>query len=216
MIRVVIAERLHLFRSGLVALLAGEPGLAVAEAADSGAALVAACRHHRPDVALVGAELPDMPGLDAVRAVLRTERRCAVVVVADRPRPGELRAAVDGGALGFVLRDSSPTDLVEVIHRVARGEHAVDGRLALAELAAARNPLTPRERDVLAAVAEGATVGEIAGQLCLSTGTVRNYVARVQAKLGARTRVEAVSIAREHGWLPYGARDGSGRYPLNR
>lgn len=201
MIRVLVAEDVHLFRSGLVALLGGESDISVAETVECGRKLAAAGPHCEPDVALIDIDLADMDGITATRFLHEQVPRCAVIIMAERRRPGDLRRAVAGGAVGFVLKDTSPAELVDAIRRVARGERVIDAELAFAELGATQSPLTPRELDVLKAAAEGATVGEIAQQLFLSCGTVRNYLARILTKIGARTRVEAVTIAREHGWL---------------
>ncbi|WP_033423917.1 response regulator [Actinomadura flavalba] len=200
MIRVLIAQDVHLFRSGLVALLAGEPDLTVT-ATVGGDGLATACREHAPDLVLLDIDLAGADGIAAIASVHEAAPDCAVVIMADLRRTGDLRRAVTAGARGFVLKDSSPAELVDALRRVARGERVLDAELAYAELAAARSPLTPRELDVLKAMAAGGTVSEIAGQLYLSSGTVRNYLARILAKLGARTRVEAVTMARGNGWL---------------
>ncbi|MFC6881921.1 MULTISPECIES: response regulator transcription factor [Actinomadura] len=201
MIHVLIAEDAQLFRSGLAALLEDEPDIVVAETVDCGSKLVAAGGRVHPEVALIDIDLADMDGIAATRALRGVAPECAVIVMADRRRTGDLRRAVGADAAGYVLTDTSPSELTDAIRRVARGERVIDAELAFAEIGAARSPLTPRELDVLEAVADGATVPEIAEQLVLSTGTVRNYVARVLTKLHARTRVEAVTIATEHGWL---------------
>ncbi|MFI6515931.1 response regulator transcription factor [Spirillospora sp. NPDC050679] len=223
MIRVVIAESVHLFRSGLVALLEDEPDITVAGSVERGRSLSEAAGA-LPEVALIGIDLCDVDGITAMGLLHAAAPQCAAIIMAARRRPGDLRRAVTGGALGFVLKDTSPAELVDAIRRVARGERVIDAELAFAEIAAARNPLTPRELDVLEAMADGATVGEIAEQLYLSSGTVRNYLARILNKVGARTRVEAVSLARKHGWLWRDGREADedlddpdrSRHPLGR
>jgi two-component system response regulator DesR len=197
----VIAEGIHLLRSGLVALLDGQESISVVAAVESGGELATAGRRHQPDVALVADELEDMDGF-AATALLRGEAPgCAVVIMAARCRPGKLRRALDVNAEGYVPKDISPDELSESIRRVARGERVIDGDLAIAELCSLDSPLTPRELDVLEVAAEGATIGEIADRLYLSRGTVRNYLSRAVTKMGARTRLDAVTIARRHGWL---------------
>jgi two-component system response regulator DesR len=200
-IRVLIAEDAHLLRSGLVALLRNEQGISVTEAVDCGKELVAAGRQHEPDVALVDVDLADMDGFTATKILLEKVPDCAVVLMAGRRRPGDLRRTVTACADGYLLKDTSPAELVDAIRRVARGERVIDANMAIAELSTRQNPLTPRELDVLKVAAEGAPIKEIAERLFLSRGTVRNYLSRTLTKLGARTRVEAVSIASEHGWL---------------
>jgi two-component system response regulator DesR len=200
-IRVLIAEQIHLFRSGLVALLADETEITVVETVDNGRKVAAAARHCAPDVALIDLDLTDVDGFTATREVCEAMPGCSVILMAGRRRAGDLKRAVAAGAAGFVLKDSSPAELAEAIRRVARGERVIDADLAFAELGTVPTPLTPRELDVLTVAAEGATVREIAERLFLTTGTVRNYLSRVVTKTGARTRVEAVTIARDRGWL---------------
>jgi two-component system response regulator DesR len=200
-IRVVIAEGVHLLRSGLVALLDGETGISVVAAVDRGAELAGAGRRHEPDVALVDAEIQDMDGFTATTVLHEAVPSCAVLIMTGRARPGHLRRALEVNADGYLLKDTSPADLVDAIRRAARGERVIDGDLAIAELCSMDSPLTPRELDVLGVAAEGATIGEIAERLYLSRGTVRNYLSRAVSKIGARTRVDAVTIARRHGWL---------------
>ncbi|GAA3212267.1 response regulator transcription factor [Actinocorallia longicatena] len=202
MIRVVIADEVRLFRSGLTALLGTEPDMEMVDAVEDGRTVTTAARVQEADVALVDLELPDMDAFTVTGAVRAAAPQCAVLVLAGRRRPGDLRRAVAAGAAGFVMKDSSPHELTDAIRRVARGERVIDADLAFAELVTAQPaPLTPRELDVLGVAAEGATVGEIAERLHLSRGTVRNYLGRVVAKVGARTRIEAITIARDNGWL---------------
>jgi two-component system response regulator DesR len=197
----VIAEDVHLLRSGLVALLREAPGISVAQAVEHGNELVAAGRQYDPDVALVDVDLADLDGFSATTLLREEVPDCAVIIMAGRIRPGDLRRAVAVKADGFLLKDTSPARLVDAIHQVARGERVIEPDLAVAEFHAMESPLTPRERDVLEVAAEGATIGEIAERLYLSQGTVRNYLCRVVSKIGARTRVDAVTIAQRQGWL---------------
>lgn len=201
MIRVLIAEDVQLLRHGLVALLSAEHGISVAEAVASGKELVAAGKEHVPDVALVDVDLSDMDGFTATRELRAEVPDCAVVLMATRRQPGDIRRTVTACADGYLLKDSSPVELADAVRRVARGERVIDADLAIAELSVKESPLTPRELDVLDVAAEGASIDEIAERLFLSRGTVRNYLSRAVTKIGARTRVDAVSIAREHGWL---------------
>ena len=170
-------------------------------AVDRGAELAGACRGQRPDVALVDAEIPDMDGFAATILLHDVVPSCAVLIMTGRARPGHLRRALEVDADGYLLKDTSPDDLIDAIRRTAHGERVIDGDLAIAELCSMDSPLTQRELDVLGVAAEGATIGEIAERLYLSRGTVRNYLSRAVSKMGARTRVDAVTIARRHGWL---------------
>jgi len=116
-------------------------------------------------------------------------------------RPGFVQRAMEGGVSGFVLKDAPVEALAAAIRRCAAGEDVVDPSLAAQALRAGPCPLSPREREILAASAEGLSSAEIAGRLWLSEGTVRNRVSEVLGKLGARNRAEAVQIASENGWL---------------
>jgi two-component system response regulator DesR len=116
-------------------------------------------------------------------------------------RPGYLRQAMEAGATGFVLKDSPATELASAIRRVAAGRRVVDPGLALDALAEGTNPLTEREREILAATTEQATVADIAAAVSLSEGTVRNHLSSAIQKVGARNRAEAARIARDKGWL---------------
>jgi len=126
--------------------------------------------------------------------------RSALLALVPGQRPGVLRRAHAAGAAGFVDKDSPKGRLVEAVHRVARGERFIDETLALGFLQAAEMPLTRRELSVLSLAANGAPVSEIAATLFLSKGTVRNYMASVIRKVGARNRVDAIRIAQGAGW----------------
>jgi two-component system response regulator DesR len=116
-------------------------------------------------------------------------------------RPGFLRRAMESGASAFLVKDSPAQELAAAIRRVLAGEQVIDPGLAAAALSAGPNPLSPRERDVLAASADGATITDIAARLHLSEGTVRNYLSAAIGKVGARNRIEAVRSAEVQGWL---------------
>lgn len=201
MTRVILAETVHLFRSGLVALMDGEPDIRVVETVDCARKLLATAAHCRPEVVLVDLDLPDLDGVDATFRLLTLLPGCRVIIMAERRRPGDLRRAIEAGAEGFLLKDTTPARLIQAIRDVANGERVIDAETAFAELATSRSPLTPRELEVLRETAKGATVAETARSLFLATGTVRNYLARIVTKVGARTRLEAVAIAEENGWL---------------
>jgi two-component system response regulator DesR len=116
-------------------------------------------------------------------------------------RPGYLRTAMEAGAVGFMVKDSPARELAAAIRRVHAGERVIDPGLAAAALSAGPNPLSARERDVLAAGADGSTIGDIAKRLHLSEGTVRNYLSSAIQKTRARNRIEAVQRAQAQGWL---------------
>jgi two-component system, NarL family, response regulator DesR len=116
-------------------------------------------------------------------------------------RPGYLRRAMESGASGFLVKDSPVEELADAIRKILAGEQVIDPALAAAALSAGPNPLTLRERDVLSAAADGATIADIAQRLYLSESTVRNYLSSAIGKTGSRNRIEAVQSARANGWL---------------
>ncbi|MFC5185051.1 response regulator transcription factor [Actinomadura harenae] len=201
MIRVLIAEDMHLLREALVELLTLEDGVEVAAQVASGTEIVPAAERHRPDVAVVDIDLPGMDGVEAAAELRDRLPECRVLILTALSRPGQLHRALAAGVAGFVPKDLRPADLVAAIRTVAAGGQAVDPALAVAALRSPPNPLTRRETEVLELVATGAEPIEIAERMFLTYGTVRNYLASVVAKLNARNRVDAVRIAREAGWL---------------
>lgn len=198
-IRVLIADDQHLVRGAIAALLsmAGDIDV-VADVADGTAAL-ATIREHEPDVALLDIEMPGMDGLSVAAELKGGPTK--MLVLTTFGRPGYLRRAMEAGAYGFVVKDAPSDHLADAIRRVHRGERVLDAGLAAAAMSSGGNPLTNRERDVLRAAADGATVADIAAQLFLSEGTVRNYLSAAIQKTGTRNRVEAVRNADANGWL---------------
>jgi two-component system, NarL family, response regulator DesR len=200
-IRILLADDQALVRSALAALLELEDDFDVVVQVGRGDEVVAAARDRHPDVALLDIEMPGLDGLAAAAALTQEVPACRVIIVTTFGRPGYLRRAMESGALGFVVKDAPAEQLADAIRRVSRGLRVVDPGLAAATLAGGVSPLTGRERDVLVAARDGATVADIAGRLFLSEGTVRNYLSAAIAKTGVRNRVEAVRVADERGWL---------------
>jgi two-component system, NarL family, response regulator DesR len=200
-IRVLLAEDQALVRGALAALLGLEDDIVVVSEVARGDEIVAAALAARPDVALLDIELPGGDGLAAALALRDALPLCRVVMVTTFGRGGYLRRAMAGGAVGFLLKDAPAAELATAIRRVMAGERVVDPALALTALGEGDNPLTPREREVLAAAANGAAIAAIAARLSLSEGTVRNHVSVAIQKVGARTRVEAARLAEQKGWL---------------
>ncbi|WUN93268.1 response regulator transcription factor [Streptomyces sp. NBC_00299] len=202
MIRVLVVHDACLVRSVLAEWLRRERGLEVYDAPWRSAP--ARARSVRPDVCAVDLECTDSYGIPPlgelrVRDVGRTPPH--LLVLASAHRPGLLKRALEAGALGYVDKEGSPDRLVRGIRRVAEGERFVDDSLGFAFLKAAEMPLTRRELSVLSLAAEGASVAEIAGSLHLSHGTVRNYMAAITRKTGARNRIDAIRISQGEGWL---------------
>ena len=206
MIRLLLAEDQAMIREALATLLGLEPDLEVVAEAGRGdevlPALEAAQQAGTPvDVALLDIE---MPGLDGICAAERAHARypaLRIVILTTFGRPGFLRRAMEAGASAFLVKDAPAAELAGAIRRVMADERVIDPDLAAAALADGNNPLTSRERDVLAASAGGATNAEIAARLFLSEGTVRNYLSACIQKTGTRNRAEALTLARAKGWL---------------
>ena len=201
MIRILLAEDQLLVRGALVALLRFEPDIQVVSEVERGDAIVSEALRSRPDVAVIDVELPGVDGLTAAAHLRDRLPECRVLILTSFGFAGNLLRAQEAGVNGFMLKDARPQQLAEAIRRVARGERVVDAKLAQAAWETPRNPLTPRETQVLKLTADGVQPVEIAARLYLSVGTVRNYVTAVITKLGARNRVDAIRIAQESGWL---------------
>ncbi|WP_329521689.1 response regulator transcription factor [Spirillospora sp. NBC_01491] len=201
MIRVLLAEDQGMMRGALTLLLGLEDDIEVVAEVGDGAEAVTAALRTRPDVAVLDIEMPGRSGLDVAADLRRDLPACKVLIVTTFGRPGYLRRAMEAGASGFLVKDGPIEDLVDAIRRVLTGAQVVDPALAAAALSVGANPLTVRERDVLTAAADGATVADIALRLHLSESTVRNYLSAAIGKTGARNRIEAVGTARHNGWL---------------
>jgi two-component system, NarL family, response regulator DesR len=200
-IRVVLAESLALYGGALVALLSFERDLQVVAAVRSDGDAVAAVTRTRADVAIVDVDMPGRDGFALARRLHEAAPRCKVLVLTSSVTPGTLRRALEAHAQGLVDKDAPASWLAESIRRVAGGERVVDPKLAIAALETDSHNLTARELEVLRRAAQGESVREIASRLCLSDGTVRNYLSKIIGKLGARNRIDAIRIVRDSGWL---------------
>jgi two-component system response regulator DesR len=201
MIRILLAEDQQMMREALATLLRMEPDIDVVAEVGTGAAAVAAAEQHSPDVALLDIEMPDGSGLDAAAALRDRVPGCRVLILTTFSRPGYLRRAMEAGVRGFLVKDAPVQELATAIRRTLAGEQVLDPTLAATALSTGPNPLTDRERDVLAASIDGATIADVAGRLHLSESTVRNYLSAAIGKTGARNRIEAAHTARSNGWL---------------
>lgn len=200
MIRMLVAESVALMRAGLVALLIGELDCEVVAELDRAEYVVPASLTLRPDVSVIDEKIAG-DGFRLIRELRRAVPGCGSVVMASSRSPHRLREAVAAGADGFVRKESAPEKIAEAVERVASGAKALDPDLAFCALSDAVSPLTSREIDVLRLASEGAPVPEIARELYLTPGTVRNYISRAIGKTGARTRVDAIRKAEGAGWL---------------
>ncbi|HEV2638456.1 MAG TPA: response regulator transcription factor [Actinocrinis sp.] len=205
-IGVLLAEDQAMVREALAALLGLEPDIEVVARLGRGdevlpAALALAGRDRAPDVALLDIEMPGIDGLAAAALLHRELPAVKIVILTTFGRPGFLRRAMEAGVSAFMVKDAPAAELAAAIRRVLAGERVIDPALAAAALADGINPLTQRERAVLQSSADGSLNAEIAAELSLSEGTVRNYLSACIQKTGARNRAEAVRIAYEKGWI---------------
>jgi two-component system response regulator DesR len=200
-VRVLLAEDQAMVRGAIAALLSLEGDIEIVAEASHGDEVVSAALESVPDVALLDVEMPGGDGLGAAAALREELPSCRVIILTTFGRAGYLKRAMENGAAGFLLKDAPSSELARAIHRVMRGERVVDPDLAAAALSTGDNPLTEREREVLAASEGGATIEDVAARLYLSEGTVRNYLSAAIKKLGTRNRVEAARLAERRGWL---------------
>ena len=220
-IRVLVADDQAMIRGALASLLDLEPDIEVVAQASNGReaveALAPATRgtgkdgagedggghdgSGTVDVAVLDIEMPVMDGITATETIRRRFPATRVLMVTTFGRPGYLQRALDAGATGFMVKDAPVDQLAAAVRRVAQGLRVVDPPLAVETLSRGTSPLTERESDVLRAVSTGGTIADIAREMRLSQGTVRNHVSSAMLKTEARTRAEAVRIATESGWL---------------
>jgi two-component system, NarL family, response regulator DesR len=200
-IRILLAEDQAMVRGALAALLRLEKDLEVVAEVSDGAQVLPAALKFQPDVALLDIEMPGGDGLSAAKAVHKSLPSCRIVILTTFGRSGYLRQAMESGAVGFLVKDAPANQLAMAIRRVMAGERVVDPELALSALSDGDNPLTRRERDVLKASLDGASIADIATQLYLSDGTVRNHISTAIQKLHAHNRMEAAQLAKEKGWI---------------
>ncbi|EME97716.1 response regulator transcription factor [Streptomyces mobaraensis NBRC 13819 = DSM 40847] len=201
MIRTLLAEDQGMMRGALALLLGLEDDIEVVAQVGNGDEIVPTALETRPDIALLDIELPGRSGLDAAADLRQRLPECRVLILTTFGRPGYLRRAMEAGASGFLVKDGPVEDLAAAIRRALAGERVIDPALAAAALSAGPNPLTQRERDVLSAAVDGATVADIAARVHLSPATVRNYLSAAIGKTQTRNRMEAVRAARQNGWL---------------
>ncbi|GGL79328.1 response regulator transcription factor [Glutamicibacter protophormiae] len=201
MIKVLIADDQHLVRGALAALLNLEDDIqVVAECAD-GDEVAQALDDSGAQVALLDVQMPRMDGLRAAQLLRDSHPEVKILIVTTFDRPGYFRQAFEAGASGFLVKDSPPAELVAAIRRVHSGGKVVDPQRAMLSVETRANPLTEREREILALAAGGGPVSQIAAALNLSAGTVRNHLSNAIGKTNTSNRIEAARTAREMGWI---------------
>ena len=199
-IRVILAEDQGMVLGALAALLEIEGDISVLAQARNGKDALRAVLEQKPDVFITDIEMPEMTGLDVAGELKRRRAGTRVIILTTFARAGYLRRALEAGASGYLLKDMRAEELADAVRRVHQGLRVIDPELAT-EAWAEPDPLTDRERQVLRLAGDGMASIDIADQLGLSEGTVRNYLSEAISKLGASNRVEAARIARTNGWL---------------
>ena len=200
-IRLVIADDQALVRGALGALLELEGDLTVVGMASDGAEAGRRAEALQPDVWRMDIQLPGTDGVEAPRRIRAASPGTRVLIVTTFARPGYLRAALDAGASGFLVKDTPAEQLAEAVRRVHAGLRVLDPVLAADSLFDGANPLSDRERQVLRLASDGRPAAAIAAEVFLSAGTVRNHLSSAIGKTGAANRTQAVRIAQDKGWI---------------
>ncbi|MCC6072827.1 response regulator [Massilia sp. GCM10020059] len=201
MIRILIAEDQALVLGALAALLRLESDIDVVATAGNGRDALSLCQQLAPDIVLTDIEMPHMTGLELAASLAQLSSPSRVIIVTTFARSGYLRRALAAGVRGYLLKDAPADTLAAAIRTVHGGGRAVAPELALEGWSGGQDPLSERERQVLRLAGEGRSSAEIARQVHLSEGTVRNYLSEAISKLNAGNRVEAFRLARDAGWL---------------
>jgi len=201
LIRVLLVEDTGLMRGALAALLAREMDIDVLAEAGGNGSVLARALSYRPDVAVIDVDSRDGEELALGGRFSAQLPECRMLLVTGAPTPECLRRVLSQQGPGLLGKNAPAERLVEGIRTVVGGRRFIDPELALLAINAAENPLTPRELEVLRMAAEGTPTREIADQLALSVGTVRNHLSTIANKVGARNRVDTIRIVRESGWL---------------
>lgn len=198
-LRIVVADDEGTIRSALVELIDLRPGLSVVGGAADGAEAVNLAKALTPDIALLDADMPVMTGIEACAILVPLGIK--VVILTASVAASTMREAMAAGASGYVTKSTAVDQLSEIIVKIAGGASYVDPQLAASVIGAPENPLSPREIEVLRLVIPGTPVADIAKELQLAVGTVRNYLSSAMSTLGARNRHEAARLAVDKGWM---------------
>ncbi|MEJ8548499.1 response regulator [Brevibacillus borstelensis] len=198
MIRIVIAEDQRMLLGALASLLDLEEDMKVVGRASNGEDAVKLVHQHQPDICIMDIEMPVKSGLDAAEE-LKTSS-CKVMILTTFARAGYFERALKAGADGYLLKDSPSEELASSIRSIMAGRRIYAPEL-MDEAYGQENPLTEREKEVLLLIADGKNTKQIASQLYLTTGTVRNYISVILDKLGVSNRIEAIMHFKEKGWF---------------
>jgi two-component system response regulator DesR len=200
MIRIILAEDQRMLRGALGALLDLEDDIEVAGQAANGEEALQLIQSLQPDICLMDIEMPLKSGLDVAEELKKKKSSCRVVILTTFARPGYFERAMKAGIHGYLLKDGPIEDLAEALRNVMKGKREISPDLMFG-MWQEENPLTDREKELLLLAREGKTTNEIAKELYLSPGTVRNYMSEILNKLGVRNRIEAIAAAEEKGWI---------------
>ncbi|WP_054943179.1 response regulator transcription factor [Paenibacillus ihuae] len=200
MIRIVIAEDQRLLRGAMASLLELEDDIEVAGEAGDGAEALALIERIQPEVCLMDIEMPLMSGLEVAELLRDRGVPTKIIILTTFARPGYFQRGVKAGIQGYLLKDEPVDKLAEAIRRVMQGHREVSPELVFGSLRE-ENPLSEREREILKLAGKGQSAGDIASGLHLSYGTVRNYISEILSKLEVKSRIEAVRLAEEKGWI---------------
>ncbi|MFF5969065.1 response regulator [Streptomyces collinus] len=203
-LRIVVVDDHTVMRAGVVALLASGTGIEIVGEAGDGRAALDLVARHEPDVALVDLRMPVLDGVATTTEIVARFPRTRVLILTTYDTDAEIERAVEAGAIGYLLKDTTREQLADAIHAAARGETVLAPRVAERLVARMRQPapvLTAREADVLNAVADGLTNAEIGRRLVIAEATVKTHLLRLFAKLDVNDRTRAVVVALERGLL---------------
>lgn len=198
MIRIVIAEDQRLLLGALGSLLNLEDDMEVVGQAHDGEEVLTLVQKLNPDVCIMDIEMPGKSGLEAAEEL--KGKNCKMIILTTFARSGYFQRALKAGVSGYLLKDSPSEELANSIRSVISGRRVYAPEL-MDDVYSEENPLTGREMDVLELVADGKNTKEIASQLCITIGTVRNYISTIMDKLGVSNRIEAITHSKEKGWF---------------
>lgn len=198
MIRIVIAEDQQMMLGALGSLLNLEEDMEVVGKANNGNEAISLVHKHQPDICIMDIEMPEKSGLDAAEELKGSN--CKVIILTTFARSGYFQRAIKAGVKGYLLKDSPSDELANTIRSVMAGKRTYAPEL-MDDVYSEENPLTERERAVLELVAEGKNTKEIASELSIKAGTVRNYISQILDKLHVTNRIEAITQSKKKGWF---------------
>jgi two-component system, NarL family, response regulator DesR len=198
MIRIVIAEDQRMVLGALGSLLNLEDDMEVVGMANNGEEALTLVKKHQPDICIMDIEMPEKTGLEAAEQL--KGQNCKVIILTTFARTGYFKRAIKAGVCGYLLKDSPSEELADSIRAIMTGKRIYAPEL-MDDLYSEENPLTGREIEVLELVADGKNTKEIAEELSLKSGTVRNYVSTILDKLEVKNRIEAITQSKEKGWF---------------